>query len=136
MSPSYTSGPWIPAIESIGPSDHGYCAGEYRKISDVVHVTMRLVLKKKRSGADAVSIVGLPFVVGGSVGASYCSPIRFLDMTTPIICLAGEFNGNTIQLYKLTTPATAWTPLAFDDLSDKTDLRLSGTYFTDAQEAK
>ena len=127
---TYESGTWIPTIDSTGPK-YGFRSGEYRKINDVVHIAMRLVLAKKGTGA-AVSIVGLPYPAGGLVGFSFCSPIRFLNMTAPIVDLVGEINGNTIQLSKRVTATTAWTSLTVADLSDTTDLRLSGTYFADA----
>ena len=133
MPPIYSRGSWTPTIDSTGPA-YGYREAEYRKVNDIVHVAMRMVLTKKGTGA-AVSIVGLPFPTGGMVGYAYCSPIRFLNLGTAVISLAGEFNGNTIALFKQTVLSTAWTPLTVADLADNTDLRLSGTYFSENQKA-
>jgi len=135
MSPSYTTGKWVPQLPSVGSAFTS--EAWYWRISEVVHIFASLSFTQAGAGTT-FEIRNLPFWTNQTTGPerAYSAPIRFVNLATHVVSLTGEFNGNTIQVFKHVTPTPAWTPLMFTDLSDTTKLWLSGAYFTDPNEKR
>lgn len=103
-------------------------AGYYTKIGDRVFFNINIVLTSKGSTSGSVLIEGLPFTSVNANGNESAPCLKGTSFASGVNCLQAEINpnGTTITPYKFGSGSA--TQLANTDLTDTTEIRISGNY--------
>ena len=124
----YEDGLWTPKLDTTNTS-YSAQQGTYTRIGNKVFIQARISLTSKGTTPSKLSISGIPYV--GNNTASALIRIISSGLADPNKKLNGLVGGlNKIGIYyeSNTSLTSAVEQLSIDDITDKTDLIISGYY--------
>ena len=135
--PPYTTGTWLPRVEGDGAAATGQSyvvqEGIYLRMGQLVMFTATVILTNKGTiNGGNVVIRGLPAVAMAANAAGVVHVGFFAGLTMNAVSISGlvPLNSTQISLYYTAAPALGVSNMPVSILSNNTDLRLSGQYWT------
>ena len=135
----YEEGTFTPVWQTTGNAfssiSYSLQTGNYTKIGNLCHVSLRLRSTASSGGSGALLIGGLPYTVNDSTGAGGGAPaMYYINVSSGTVVVTCETRDNTNQFYLLaSSDAGAWANVQYDGIvgNGVSEIRISFAYQTD-----